>query len=58
MVITQKFEDIAYFAPGAEQADLRKTEIVRDMLRVIHEVPFWALQVNGEPYVSISMTTI
>lgn len=58
MVITQKFEDIAYFAPGAEQADLRKTEIVRDMLRVIHEVPFWALQVNGEPYVSISKTMI
>jgi hypothetical protein len=52
MVITQKFEDLSYFAPGAEQADLRKTEIVRDMLRVIHEVPFWALQVNGEPYVS------
>ncbi|KAG5950485.1 hypothetical protein E4U53_004967 [Claviceps sorghi] len=49
MVITQKFEDIA--SPGAEQADLRKTEIVRDMLRVMHEAPFWALQVNGEPYV-------
>ncbi|KND90714.1 hypothetical protein TOPH_04647 [Tolypocladium ophioglossoides CBS 100239] len=51
MVITQKFEDISYFAPGAEQADLRKTEIVRDMLRVMHEAPFWSLQVNGEPYV-------
>jgi len=54
MVITQKFEDISYFPPGAEQADLRKTEIVRDMLRVMHEAPFWSLQVNGEPYVSIS----
>ncbi|GJN82309.1 hypothetical protein PLIIFM63780_005848 [Purpureocillium lilacinum] len=51
MVITQKFEDISYFPPGAEQADLRKTEIVRDMLRVMHEAPFWSLQVNGEPYV-------
>ncbi|KAK8922110.1 hypothetical protein H634G_00264 [Metarhizium anisopliae BRIP 53293] len=51
MVITQKFEDIAFFTPGAEQADLRKTEIVRDMLRVMHEAPFWSLQVNGEPYV-------
>ncbi|QUC16569.1 uncharacterized protein UV8b_00810 [Ustilaginoidea virens] len=51
MVIIQKFEDIAFFAPGAEQADLRKTEIVRDMLRVMHEAPFWSLQVNGEPYV-------
>ncbi|KAG5997142.1 hypothetical protein E4U54_002439, partial [Claviceps lovelessii] len=48
VVITQKFEDIAL--PGAEQADLRKTEIVRDMLRVMHETPFWSLQVNGEPY--------
>lgn len=53
MVITQKFEDISYFAPGAEQADLRKTEIVRDMLRVMHEAPFWSLQVNGEPYVRL-----
>ena len=52
MVITQKFEEIGYFAPGPEQADLRKTEIVRDMLRVMHEAPFWSLQVNGEPYVS------
>lgn len=51
MVITQKFEDIAFLGPGAEQADLRKTEIVRDMLRVMHEAPFWSLQVNGEPYV-------
>ncbi len=58
MVITQKFEDLSYFAPGAEQADLRKTEIVRDMLRVIHEVPFWALQVNGEPYVSINKSKL
>ncbi|KAG5977249.1 hypothetical protein E4U55_006950 [Claviceps digitariae] len=49
MVIMQKFEDIAF--AGAEQADLRKTEIVRDMLRVMHEAPFWSLQVNGEPYV-------
>lgn len=52
MVINQKFEDMSYFPPGAEQADLRKTEIVRDMLRVMREAPFWSLQVNGEPYVS------
>lgn len=52
MVITQKFEDLSIFAPGVEQADLRKTEIARDMIRVIHEAPFWSLQVNGEPYVS------
>jgi hypothetical protein len=52
MVITQKFEDLFYFGAGLEQADLRRTEIARDMLRVIHEAPFWSLQVNGEPYVS------
>ncbi|KAK7420929.1 hypothetical protein QQX98_002493 [Neonectria punicea] len=51
MVITQKFEERSYFSTGVEQADLRKTEIARDMLRVIHEAPFWSLQVNGEPYV-------
>lgn len=52
MVITQKFEDLSYFAPGVEQADLRKSEIVRDMLRVMNEAPFWGLQANGEPNVS------
>lgn len=51
MVITQKFEDLFYFGASMEQADLRRTEIARDMLRVIHEAPFWSLQVNGEPYV-------
>ncbi|KAK7423392.1 hypothetical protein QQZ08_009069 [Neonectria magnoliae] len=51
MVITQKFEERSYFSTSVEQADLRKTEIARDMLRVIHEAPFWSLQVNGEPYV-------
>ncbi|KAH8675079.1 putative C6 transcription factor [Ilyonectria robusta] len=51
MVITQKFEERSFFSTGVEQADLRKTEIARDMLRVIHEAPFWSLQVNGEPYV-------
>ncbi|KAH6888459.1 putative C6 transcription factor [Thelonectria olida] len=51
MVMTQKFEEHSYFSTGVEQADLRRTEIARDMLRVIHEAPFWSLQVNGEPYV-------
>ncbi|KAH7237984.1 hypothetical protein B0J15DRAFT_569805 [Fusarium solani] len=53
MVITQKLEGLSYYAPGVEYADLRRTEIVQDMLRVIHEAPFWSLQVNGEPFVSI-----
>ncbi|KAG6040847.1 hypothetical protein E4U41_006889 [Claviceps citrina] len=49
MVITQKFEEIA--STSTEEADVHKTEIVRDMLRVMHDAPFWSLQVNGEPYV-------
>ncbi|OAA79138.1 Transcription factor [Akanthomyces lecanii RCEF 1005] len=52
MVVVQKFEHLSYLTAGIEQTDLQKTEIVRDALRVIHEVPFWALQVNGEPYKS------
>ncbi|KAF4463248.1 C6 transcription factor [Fusarium albosuccineum] len=51
MVITQKLEELPYYSSGIEHADLRKTEIARDMLRVIQEAPFWSLQVNGEPYV-------
>lgn len=54
MVITQKFEDLGYYGLGTEQADLRKTEIARDMLSVLREAPFWVMQVNGEPYVSDS----
>lgn len=55
MVITQKFEGPEFLTPTVDQTDLlllRKTEIARDMLRVIREAPFWALQVNGEPCVS------
>ncbi|KKA16725.1 C6 transcription factor [Rasamsonia emersonii CBS 393.64] len=57
MVITQKFEGPEFLTPTVEQTDLlllRKTEIARDMLRVIREAPFWALQVNGEPCVSMT----
>ncbi|KAL3444213.1 hypothetical protein BJX65DRAFT_311177 [Aspergillus insuetus] len=50
MVIAQKL-DMSYLSTSAEQANLRKTEIARDMLKVVHEAPFWSLQVNGEPYV-------
>ncbi|KAL2851386.1 hypothetical protein BJX68DRAFT_236250 [Aspergillus pseudodeflectus] len=50
MVIAQKL-DMSYLATSAEQANLHKTEIARDMLKVMHEAPFWSLQVNGEPYV-------
>ena len=53
MVITQKLEEGPYVAPGMDQGDLRKTEIARDMVAVMRDAPFWALQVNGEPYVSV-----
>lgn len=52
MVMTQRFEELSYLTSGSQQADLQKTEIVREMLQFIRRVPFWALQVNGEPYVS------
>ncbi|KAM0215399.1 hypothetical protein ACHAQI_003189 [Fusarium lateritium] len=51
MVITQKLENLPYYKSEIGHSDLRKTEIARDMLRVIQEAPFWSLQVNGEPYV-------
>ncbi|KAG5659695.1 hypothetical protein KAF25_002254 [Fusarium avenaceum] len=51
MVITQKLENLPYYKSDIGHSDLRKTEIARDMLRVIQEAPFWSLQVNGEPYV-------
>lgn len=58
MVVIQKFEYLSYLTAGTEQTDLQITEIVRDVLRVIHEVPFWALQINGEPYVSCNLSII
>lgn len=51
MVMTQRFEELSYLTSGSQQADLQKTEIVREMMQFIRRVPFWALQVNGEPYV-------
>lgn len=59
MIVAQRLEDLGYLSPagpGMEQASLemlllRKTEIARDLLRIIREAPFWALQVNGEPNV-------
>jgi hypothetical protein len=55
MVITQKFEEINYYPPPPnEMLVLRKTDIARDLLQVIRDAPFWALQVNGEPCVSQS----
>lgn len=57
MMITQKFEEFNYHpSTHNEVLLLRKTEIARDMLQVIRDAPFWALQVNGEPCVSVSIT--
>ena len=37
MVTAQRFGDISYHGTSAEQADLRRIEIARDMLRVMQE---------------------
>ncbi|KAJ5610640.1 transcriptional regulator family: Fungal Specific TF [Penicillium lagena] len=53
LVIAQKLEEFNHATPlHNDILLLRKTEIARDMLRVIREAPFWSLQVNGEPCVS------
>lgn len=55
MVITQKLEEFSYYPPAHnEMLLLRKTDIARDMLRVIRDAPFWTLQVNGEPCVRLT----
>ncbi|KAL1888281.1 hypothetical protein Sste5346_009673 [Sporothrix stenoceras] len=57
VVILQNLRQLACFAGDdnataeLEPTDLRTTEIVRDMLRLLNNAPFWALQVNGEPLV-------
>lgn len=57
VVILQNLRQLACFAGNdnataeLEPTDLRTTEIVRDMLRLLHDAPFWSLQVNGEPLV-------
>jgi Fungal specific transcription factor domain len=54
MIMARTLTDLGIFGSDDEQeADLRITEIARDMLRVLSTAPFWALQVNGEPLVSL-----
>ncbi|KAJ6126768.1 hypothetical protein N7523_002380 [Penicillium sp. IBT 18751x] len=54
MVITQKLEEFNHYPSTRNDILLlRKTDIARDMLRVICDAPFWTLQVNGEPCVSL-----
>ncbi|KAF7549514.1 hypothetical protein G7Z17_g6334 [Cylindrodendrum hubeiense] len=52
MHLTLKLEEIGYFSWIGESKDmllLRKTEIARDMVRLLQTIPFWSLQLNGEP---------
>lgn len=55
MMVLQKLEftELGMEAATALTVTLRKTEIARDMVRVVRQVPFWALQVNGESCVSL-----
>ncbi|OBT58650.1 hypothetical protein VE04_01233 [Pseudogymnoascus sp. 24MN13] len=50
MVVLQKLEvaGLGMEASTALALALRETEIARDMVRVVRQAPFWALQVNGE----------
>ncbi|KFY12373.1 hypothetical protein V492_03910 [Pseudogymnoascus sp. VKM F-4246] len=50
MVVLQKLEaaGLGVEASTAVALALRETEIARDMVRVVRQAPFWALQVNGE----------
>jgi hypothetical protein len=58
MHLTRQLEEISYFAQHGGQSDdmliLRKTEVAGDMVRLLQRIPFWSLQVNGEPCVGHS----
>ncbi|KAJ0417762.1 hypothetical protein BJY00DRAFT_197680 [Aspergillus carlsbadensis] len=53
MHLTQQLDEIGYFAQqGGESNDmlvLRKTDTAGNMVRLLQCIPFWSLQVNGEP---------
>ncbi|KAL2848859.1 heterokaryon incompatibility protein-domain-containing protein [Aspergillus pseudoustus] len=53
MYLTRKLEETGYFSQYAGESNemliLRKTEIAGDMVRLLQTIPFWSLQVNGEP---------
>lgn len=51
MVTMQRFEQLGYLSSSIGQIDLQKTDVARELLRFMKQIPFWALQVNGEPYV-------
>ncbi|KAF1964027.1 hypothetical protein BU23DRAFT_83631 [Bimuria novae-zelandiae CBS 107.79] len=52
MYLVRKLEEVSFFFWIGESHDmlvLRKTEIGRDMVRLLQVIPFWSLQINGEP---------
>ncbi|KAL2803031.1 hypothetical protein BJX63DRAFT_413306 [Aspergillus granulosus] len=53
MHLTRHLEEIGYFSQHVGERNemllLRKTEIAGDMARLLQAIPFWSLQVNGEP---------
>jgi hypothetical protein len=59
MHLTRNLEEMGYFSwvgGYKEMLVLRKTEIARDMVRFLQAVPFWTLQINGEPCVRERLT--
>lgn len=55
MYLLRKLEEVSFFFWIGESHDmlvLRKTDIGRDMVRLLQAIPFWSLQINGEPCVS------
>ncbi|KAH8695975.1 fungal-specific transcription factor domain-containing protein [Talaromyces proteolyticus] len=51
MIILQKLAVLEAESPyksNSRMLMVRRAEVAHDMLRIIHSVPFWALQINGE----------
>ncbi|OAL50404.1 hypothetical protein IQ07DRAFT_643676 [Pyrenochaeta sp. DS3sAY3a] len=48
--LVEKLEDTGYFSgESKDMLVLRKTEIAREMVRLLQNLPLWALKMNGEP---------
>jgi hypothetical protein len=54
MHLVQRLEDIGYFSWSGESKDmilLRRSEVARDMVKLLQTIPIWSLKINGEPCV-------
>lgn len=52
MHLTQRLEDTGYFTgESKDMLVLRKTDIAREMVKLLKSLPLWALKINGEPCV-------